>query len=286
MAFWYALAFRAAALLPPWLRRFVARIIAWGYFIFNRSQRRGVFANLRVMKPNAAGRERLSLAIRTFRQAALNLVDFFSLPSTADEDIRHLAVSFDELPGRLRDIAGGQPFCIVTGHYGHWELAGALLGLAGFRVHAIALPQSSGALQSLYETLRTRFGVIAHDIRSGLRDILRNLPDGDVPAIVSDRDYTGSGEQVEFFGRQVSFPRGAAMICSRKGLVGIPGFLVRQPDGRFCLELGSAIRPETDDERLWIRAFVADFARQYEVIARKDPTQFLNFYSYWEGTRQ
>lgn len=286
MAFWYALAFRAAALLPPWLRRFVARIIAWGYFIFNRSQRRGVFANLRVMKPNAAGRERLSLAIRTFQQAALNLVDFFSLPSTADEDIRHLAVSFDELPGRLRDIAGGRPFCIVTGHYGHWELAGALLGLAGFRVHAIALPQSSGALQSLYETLRTRFGVIAHDIRSGLRDILRNLPDGDVPAIVSDRDYTGSGEQVEFFGRQVSFPRGAAMICSRKGLVGIPGFLVRQPDGRFCLELGSAIRPETDDERLWIRAFVADFARQYEVIARKDPTQFLNFYSYWEGTRQ
>jgi KDO2-lipid IV(A) lauroyltransferase len=286
MAFWYALAFRAAALLPPWLRRFVARIIAWGYFVFNRTQRRGVFANLRVMKPDAARRERCFLAIRTFQQAALNLVDFFSLPSTADDDIRSLAVSFDELPGRLRDIAAGQPFCIVTGHYGHWELAGALLGLAGFTVHAIALPQSSGALQSLYEMLRTRFGVIAHDIRSGLRDILRDLPDGDVPAIVSDRDYTGSGEQVEFFGRHVSFPRGAAMICSRKRLVGIPGFLVRQQDGRFRFELGSPIRPETDNERLWIREFVADFASQYEAVARKDPTQFLNFYDYWEGTRE
>ena len=285
MAFWYALAFRAAALLPPWLRRLVARVIAWGYFIIHRSQRRGVFANLRVMEPDLSWARRLFLAVRTFQQAALNLVDFFSLPSTADDEIRKLAINFDELPGQLHDIAGGRPFCLVTGHYGHWELAGAMLGLAGYRVHAIALPQASGALQSLYETLRTRFGVLAHDIRSGLRDILRNLPEGDVPAIVSDRDYTGSGERVEFFGRPVSFPRGAAMICFRKDLVGIPGFLVRQPDGRFRLELGSAIRPETDNERLWIRQFVVEFARQYEAVARKDPTQFLNFYAYWEDAR-
>ncbi|MHB8106803.1 MAG: lysophospholipid acyltransferase family protein [Candidatus Cryosericum sp.] len=281
MAFWYVVAFRIAAVLPVWLRRGIARVIAWGYFVFNTRQRRGVFANLRIMRPEANRWERLRLALRTFEQAGMNLADFFEIPSTSDARIKAMIVNFADLHLLLDERAAGRDFCLVTGHYGHWELAGAMLGLGGYRTHAIALTQNSWVVQQLYESLRVRFGLTAHDARFGLRDLLRHLPENEVPAIVSDRDFAKGGEEVEFFGHAVSFPRGAALLSFRKKLVGIPGFLIRQPNGRFLLELGRPISPEASDERSWVRAFVVNFAHQYEAIVDNDPTQFLNFYDFW-----
>ncbi len=211
----------------------------------------------------------------------MNLVDFFGIPSTSDIRIESMIVNFADIRVLLDQRSGGRPFCLVTGHYGHWELAAATLGLCGYRMHAIALTQNSRVVQRLYESLRVRFGVTAHDVRFGFRQLLRHLPEGEVPAIVSDRDYANGGEEVEFFGRPVRLPRGAALLCFRRKLLGIPGFLVRQPDGRFLLEFGQAIDPEASDERSWVRAFVADFAQQYEAIVDQDPTQFLNFFDFW-----
>jgi Kdo2-lipid IVA lauroyltransferase/acyltransferase len=284
MAFWYAVAFRVAAILPPWLKRAIAGVIALGYFLFNAQQRRGVMANLSVMRPEAGRRALSRLALKTFKQAGLNLVDFFGIPSMSDEHVRSLAVNFDDMHALLDQISGGEAFCLVAGHYGHWELAGAVIGLAGYRTHAIALTQSSPVVERFYESLRVRFGLIAHDIRYGFRQLLRDLPEGEVPAIVSDREYGIGGEEVCFFGRKVSFPRGAAVLCYRRHLVGIPGFLVRQSDGRFVLKFGNPIRPVPSDEKSWVRSFVTDFAGQYERIVDQDPTQFLNFYDFWGGS--
>lgn len=281
MAFWYVVAFRIAAVLPVWLRRVIARFIAWSYFAFNARQRRGVFANLRIMRPEASHQELSRLALRTFEQAGMNLVDFFGIPSTSDLRIKSMTANFAEMHELLDQRSGGKPFCLVTGHYGHWELAAAMLGLGGYRAHAITLMQNSRVVERLYESLRVRFGLTAHDVRFGFRQLLRHLPEGEVPAIVSDRDYANGGEEVEFFGRPVRFPRGAALLCFRRKLVGIPGFLVRQPDGRFLLEFGRPINPEASDERSWVRAFVVDFAQQYEAIVDQDPTQFLNFFDFW-----
>ncbi|MFZ2414243.1 MAG: lysophospholipid acyltransferase family protein [Candidatus Cryosericum sp.] len=281
MAFWYVVAFRVAAVLPDWLKRVIARLIARGYFVFNVRQRRGVYANLRIMRPGASYRELSRLALRTFQQAGQNLVDFFGIPSMSDTRIESMVVNFADMHALLDERSSGRPFCLVAAHYGHWELAGAILGLGGYRPHAIALTQNSGVVQRFYESLRVRFGLTAHDVRFGLRELLRHLPEGEVPAIVSDRDYTNSGEQVEFFGHSVRFPRGAAVLSFRRQLVGIPAFLVRQPDGRFRLEFGEPIHPQASDERPWVRAFVVDFAQQYEAIVDQDPTQFLNFFDFW-----
>lgn len=283
MAFWYVVAFRVAAILPPWLKRAIAQVIALGYFVFNARQRRGVMANLRIMRPEADRRMLLQMTVKTFEQAGLNLVDFFGIPSMSDERVRSLAVNFDDMRALLEQKSGGEAFCLVAAHYGHWELAGAVIGLAGYKTHAIALTQNSPIVEHLYESLRVRFGLTAHDIRYGLRHLLRSLPEGEVPAIVSDREYGAGGEEVVFFGRRVSFPRGAAVLCYRRHLVGIPGFLVRRPDGRFVLKFGDPIRPEPADEKSWVRSFVEDFARQYERIVNEDPTQFLNFYDFWSG---
>ncbi len=283
MTFWYVVAFRVAGILPFWLKRAIGELIAMGYFLFNARQRRGVIANLRVMRPGISRQMLLHLTAQTFKQAALNLVDFFGIPSMTDARIQSMAVNFDSMRALLDEKSGGKAFCLVAGHYGHWELAGAILGAGGYKTHAIALAQNSPVVERLYESLRVRFGVTVHDVRYGIRQLLRDLPEGEVPAIVSDREYGTGGEEVTFFGRSVRFPRGAAVLCYRRNLVGIPGFLVRQQGGRFMVKFGDPICPEPSDEKSWVRAFVVDFAGQYERIVDQDPTQFLNFYDFWGG---
>jgi lauroyl/myristoyl acyltransferase len=284
VAFWYVVAFRVAAILPSWLKCAIAEFIALGYFSLNARQRRGVLTNLRVMRPDADRRTLLRLAVQTFKQAGLNLVDFFGIPSMTDARVRSMAMNFDDMRTILEQRSGGKAFCLVAAHYGHWELAGAILGAGGYRSHAIALAQNSPVVERFYESLRVRFGLTTHDVRFGFRQLLRSLPEGEVPAIVSDREYGTGGEEVNFFGRIAHFPRGAALLCYRRNLVGIPSFLVRQSDGRFLLEFGDPIHPGPLDEKAWVRAFVVDFARQYEQIVDRDPTQFLNFYDFWGGS--
>ncbi len=283
MGFWYLLAFKIARFLPVWADRLLASVIAFGFFVCNRTQRRGVFANLSVIRPSADHHERMRLALATFQQAGLNLIDFFRIPSLTETDITAMTSNFAQMPVLLDARAHGDAFCLVTGHYGSWELAGAALGAHGYNTHAIALSHNSPVVEHLYDVLHERFRVTTHDVRFGIRQLLRGLPPGDVPAIVSDREYGTGGEAVQFFGHTVSFPRGAALLCHRKQLIGIPGFLVRQQDGRFYAEFGDPISPVSTDERGWIHEFVQSFADQYEEVVRRDPTQFLNFYDFWNG---
>lgn len=283
MGFWYVLAFHLASFLPFWLDRLIARIIALGFFVFNRSQRRGVLANLQIIRPHATHYERMKLAIGTFEQAGLNLVDFFRIPSLSRSGIIGMTQNFEQVQPLVEERVHGKKFCLVAGHYGNWELAGAVLGVAGYKIHAIALSHNSPIIENLYDSLRQRFNVTTHDVQFGMRQLLRNLPDGDVPAIISDREYSIGGEPVQFFGRTVYFPRGAALLCHRKQMTGVPGFLVRQSDGRFRVEFGDPIHPDSTDEREWIHEFVSSFARQYEKEVDCDPTQFLNFYDFWNG---
>jgi hypothetical protein len=49
-----------------------------------------------------------------------------------------------------------------------------MLGLCGYRAHAIALTQSNRVVQRLYESLRVRFGLTAHDVGFGFRELLRH----------------------------------------------------------------------------------------------------------------
>lgn len=282
-AFWYVVAFRVAAILPAWLKRAIAELIAMGYFSLNVRQRRGVMANLKIIRPEADRSTLVRLTIQTFKQASLNLVDFFGIPSMSDAQVRSMAVNFESMRTLIEERSNGKPFCLVAAHYGHWELAGAVVGAGGYKTHAIALTQNSPVVERHYESLRVRFGLTAHDVRYGIRQLLRSLPEGEIPAIVSDREYGSGGEEVDFFGHRVRFPRGAALLCYRRNLIGIPAFLVRQPDGRFMLRFGDPIHPEPSDEKTWVRAFVFDFARQYERIVDQDPTQFLNFYDFWGG---
>ena len=63
-----------------------------------------------------------------------------------------------EPTGCLELLLSGRPVLFVTGHFGNWEAAGYVIGMFGFKPHAIARPLDNPYLDDFLRSFRERTG--------------------------------------------------------------------------------------------------------------------------------
>jgi KDO2-lipid IV(A) lauroyltransferase len=126
----------------------------------------------------------------------------FRLPAWSPE---HLRASFDLIEG-LEDldaaVASGKGAIMVSSHSGNWDLAGAW---ACDRYGGIATVAERLKPEGLYDKFvdyRESLGmeVLPHGEDATFRQLLRRLKEGTLVCLVADRDLSGSGIPVDFFG--------------------------------------------------------------------------------------
>ena len=61
-------------------------------------------------------------------------------------------------------------------------------------------------------------------------------------AILGDRDVTAQGVRMPFFGKPAFFPRGMPALAIRTGANILPGFVIRQKNGRYKFLLEKPFR--------------------------------------------
>jgi KDO2-lipid IV(A) lauroyltransferase len=116
--------------------------------------------------------------------------------------------------------------------------------------------------------------------------LVRALRRGELVAIGSDRDITGSGTIVDFFGAPARIPDGAVRLALRTGASLLTCFAVRQPDNSVVLEVEPPLQLEVagDFERDVLVNVRKVAARMERWIARY-PGQWLVLYPIWkDGT--
>src|SRR5262249_34752232 len=117
-------------------------------------------------------------------------------------------------------------------------------------------------------------------------DVLRALRDNEVVCLLADRDLTGDGVEVEFFGERTTLPGGPAMLALRSGAPLFPVGRYFRPGGAPRTELG----PPLDTARTGrIRDDVArvtqDLAHRFEVLIRAQPTHWHLLQPNWPSDR-
>jgi KDO2-lipid IV(A) lauroyltransferase len=227
----YALGWALACRVPEsWaLRAFLfAGDIAW------RRQGRGVQrleANLRrVIGPQASGKELRALSRAGMRSYARYWMEVFRLPVISREQILAGMIS----PGAgeeaaFAQLAAGRGVVFALPHMGNWEVAGAWIIARGgkkFTTVAERLEPESVYLRFLafreslgFEVLPatggdSRFGVLAQRLRAG-----------GMVCLPADRDVTGAGIEVEFFGQKARMMGGAAALAVQTGAALMPATL-------------------------------------------------------------
>jgi phosphatidylinositol dimannoside acyltransferase len=232
-------------------------------------------ANLRrVLGPEATGQQLRALSRQTMRSYSRYWLEAFRLPVIPVERIiadMH-ATGEERLQG---NIAAGRGVIVALPHMGNYEQAGYWIinrGVGAFTTVAERLKPESlfNRFLAFREGLgmevlpatggASRFGVLAQRLRAGR-----------LVCLVSDRDVTGGGIEVEFFGEKARMMGGPAALAVQTGAALLPVTLWFEDSG-WGAEIHEEIPvPAEGTRREKVAAMTQQLAEVFEAGIRAHP---------------
>jgi KDO2-lipid IV(A) lauroyltransferase len=173
-------------------------------------------------------------------------------------------------------VRAGTGAVLALPHLGNWDFAGAWLALQGFDVTVVAEPVEPPELFEWFVETRARLGMRVIPLSpSAGTDVLRAVHDNEVVCLLADRDLTGDGVSVEFFGERTTMPGGPAMTALRAGAPLLP-------TGCYFMDHGdcrAVIQPPLDITRAGrlrddLARVTQELAHAYEDLIRVEPTHW------------
>ena len=255
--------------------------IADTYYLFAKKDRENMTHNLRV----ALGTDDQKLIDKhikdIFRNFAKYLVDFFRFSQkTKDQLLSRVSVEGDENVNKA--LEKGKGVLIVSMHLGNWELIGATLAALGYPTHAIALTHKDRRINDFFLERRNIGNYCTIPLGTGPRRCLEVLKKNDLLGIMCDRDFSNTGETVNFFGRPAEFPKGPAFFGLKAGAPIVPTVLVRKENDNFCLNIEKPIEySPTDDKEADVKKLMEKYISVFEGYIRRYPGQWCVFEKFW-----
>jgi predicted LPLAT superfamily acyltransferase len=184
--------------------------------------------------------------------------------------------------------AAGRGAILLTAHLGNWEVAAGLLGEAGKKLAIVAYRGDHAKVARYMEQAqgpRARVIEVGADMLASL-EMLRALREGTVLALQGDRPLDRHVVRIPFLGREAPFPVGPFMLAAVSGapLIATFSLQVAPATYRFFAEPPLQLsfgRGSSRESQL--RAWVEEYVRQLEGLARQYPYQWFNFYDFWDA---
>ena len=283
----YRLAAILCRLFPEKLAYWFGLRIADVFYARNHVGREGIISNLKriyaargVVPAEAA---LTGLSRKTFQYFGKYLIDFFRYARLTPEEVRQ-RVSLEHLDYLEQCVALKRGVLVLTAHFGNWELGGAAVTALGYKVNALVLPARLEKLNHMFQKQRAKRGVKLIPVnRSAVLSMIRCLKNGEIVAVLGDRDFTEKDDRVEFFGKPARIPRGPAWLSMKSGAPILPGFLMRQVDDTFLLRFHPPIFPEQEGSEEAIRSKIC---RALEKEIAEQPYQWFIFDDFWANNAQ
>jgi lauroyl/myristoyl acyltransferase len=151
-------------------------------------------------------------------------MESFRLPAWSEERVKG---GFDpkDVHHLTDGIASDRGVILALPHLGNWDLAGAWV------TTKLETPFTTVAERLKPESLYDRFvayreglgmEVLPHSGGTAFGTLARRLRDGGLVCLVSDRDLSASGVEVEFFGEATRMPAGPALLAQQTGALLLP----------------------------------------------------------------
>lgn len=247
----------------------------------NHKGREGVVSNLKrifaardVVLAEAAIE---GLARKTFQYFGKYLVDFFRYEKLAPEEVRRrVSIEHGEYLERCVNMKRG--VLLVTAHFGNWELGGAALAALGYRVNVVVLPAPVARLNRLFQSQRAKRGVNLIMMGHSVFSIIRCIKNGEIVALLADRDFTHRNDRIPFFGEPARIPVGPGWLSIKTGAPVLPVFMMRQVDDTFLLRFHPPILPEEAGSAEAVRERIC---RALEKEIGEHPYQWFIFDDFW-----
>jgi KDO2-lipid IV(A) lauroyltransferase len=217
-----------------------------------------------------------------FRQTAHYYLEVARTSTLEGDALDQLTV---ETPDALDAALAEGKTIFVGAHFGAMELPAAYVARrAGVAVTVPMETIGDPGLQAWFEESRGATGIRIVDLRSARRELTAALRRGEPVGLVGDRDLTGGGIEVEFFGAPASFPVGPGLLAIETGATVNAVSVRRTRDGRYLgrIEPIAVPGPETGTRRERLTAFLQAEAHAFErMIARAPEQWWAAFFPIW-----
>ena len=179
--------------------------------------------HLRRVDPDLGDHEVAAAARRGFGSYARYWAESFRMPGVPARTIdrgfsvigyEHIEHAFD---------AGTGPILVLP-HLGGWEWAAAWLNrVKGQRVTAVVERLEPADVFDWFVELRSGYGIEVIPVGpEAMGRLVRSVRAKRIVCLLSDRDISGNGIEVEFFGERTTLPAGPALLAKRTGAPLLP----------------------------------------------------------------
>jgi len=234
-------------------------------------------ANLvRVLGPDVDGKHLRAVSRLGMRSYARYWLEVFRLPVmpvTRLIEGMHAQGPFDEA---FANLAVGRGVVFALPHMGNWDQAGAWIMAKG--AGSITAVMERLKPESVYEkfvAFREGLGMEVLAASGGearpFGILAQRLRAGKVVVLVADRDVTGTGIEVDFFGETCMMQPGSAALAIQTGAALMPAVLWFDGDG-WGVRIGPEIPvPELASRKDQVAAMMQEVARFFEDGIREHP---------------
>jgi len=270
--------------LPIAEMRFLAGVFGvLGSFLFLPLRWR-IASNIRFALPGISSGRLRHLLNRVFAGYTANFVELIRATSLRRGYFaRHWRVMGKaHLEGALRR---GRGVMLFSAHTGLFPLIGGLFGLAGDRFSfLVKLPNNpyiSAHFERIASRMRMRF-IRYRPRREAARGVMAALRAGEIVCIVGDEPRPEEGVTIRFFGREVSAPRGPAVLALRTGAAFLCAFACSCRKGHTLYIYPVKKVPSTRDEDS-IRQLTQAANDVFETFLREHLSDWSWFRNRWKG---
>ncbi len=270
------LAERLLPALPHLLIAPLSEIVGTLAYLAAGGARRAVRANLAVIAPLRADRERI--VRRTFVNQVRNYIEVFRVPHLRPAALL-AAIRTRGWEHFAAAHARGVGVIAASAHLGPISLCGQMVLAHGYEL-VLPIEREGSDFMRAVNRARTGMGLRFLPTESAL-GIHRVLREGRVLGILADRAVTGVGERVPFFGQDALLPSAHVALALRTGAALVPAFAGRDGDTLTAdfeppLEL-----TRTGDRDADVREGVRRWASVLERYVQRAPEQWTVFEPVW-----
>lgn len=221
-----------------------------------------------------------SIGRECYKNFGIGLVEFLRFPILTMKDVQSL-ITINGLENINNALSLRRGVVAITGHFGNWELLGAVFSFLGYPVNFLVGEQHNLLVDYRMNYLRRLCGIKIIPMGFSIRKVLEALRKNEIVAMLSDQDAGREGVFVNFFGKEASTPKGPAIFALKTGACILPVFIVREGIVRHRIFIEKPILvKDTDGEP----ENIIKFTQLYTSILEKYIQWFPNHW-FWPHRR-
>ncbi|WP_417014762.1 acyltransferase [Alistipes sp.] len=259
----------------------VMAVVVVFYMLFNRRGYRAI-RDLFRRRLGYGRRQTLRAVYATHYRFGQVILDRFAVYAGQRFEVE---IEHNEYYRELVARPGG--FIMVSSHVGNYELAGYSLHPAEKRFYALVY---AGEKETVMQNRAKCFAGNNIEMVPVMGDMShlfvanRALMEGNIVGMPGDRLFgSQKSVQCDFLGASARFPLGPFALAVQREVPMLSIFVMKEATKRYRIFVD---RIDTGDvnqpKRLRMEYAARSFAAQLERIVRRYPTQWFNFYNFWE----